>query len=79
MKTKEKCIHIYKTAIQKHISYINHVLCFADFATMSKRLGELWATVPTNEKYVSPCMYLSAHIQDCIQKFHYNYTDPVIF
>lgn len=55
-------MHIYKTAIQKHISYINHVLCFADFATMSKRLGELWATVPTNEKYVSPCMYLHMHI-----------------
>jgi hypothetical protein len=49
-----KCIHMYKTVIQKHIIYINHILCFADFATMSKRLGELWATVPTNEKYVSP-------------------------
>ena len=55
-------ICIYITAIQKHISYINHVLCFADFATMSKRLGELWATVPTNEKYVSPCMYLHMHV-----------------
>lgn len=35
-----------------------HPVCLVDFATMSKRLGELWATVPTNEKYVSTYTYL---------------------
>lgn len=28
-------------------------LLILDFAQMSKRLGELWATVPYSEKYVS--------------------------
>jgi hypothetical protein len=66
-----KYTNMYKTAVQKHIIYIKHILCFADFATMSKRLGELWATVPTNEKYVSTCACVHrdkhTHIEDCIQ------------
>jgi hypothetical protein len=36
-----------------------HPVCLIDFATMSKRLGELWATVPTNEKYVSTSHFYS--------------------
>jgi hypothetical protein len=44
-----------------------HPVYFIDFATMSKRLGELWATVPTNEKYVSTS---HSYSRTSIQKFH---------
>lgn len=30
---------------------IREILVFVDFAAISKRLGELWATVPNLEKY----------------------------
>jgi hypothetical protein len=47
-------------------------VCLTDFATMSKRLGELWATVPTNEKYVST--YTQTHTRI----YFYSETSPKI-
>lgn len=40
---------------KKHMNCIESCITskFADFSQTSKRLGELWATVPFNEKYVS--------------------------
>jgi hypothetical protein len=55
-----------------------HPLCFVDFATMSKRLGELWATVPTNEKYVSTYTHLIL-VQEPVFRNSTYITSPVIF
>lgn len=39
---------------------------------MSKRLGELWATVPTNEKYVSTYTHLIFVQEHVFRNFTYH-------
>lgn len=48
-----------------------HPVCLVDFATMSKRLGELWATVPTNEKYVSTYTLVTSVHEPVFRNFTY--------
>ncbi|KAJ4450133.1 hypothetical protein ANN_01540 [Periplaneta americana] len=47
-KTRFTAYMLWAKEIRQEILRMNPEM---DFATMSKRLGELWATVPTNEKY----------------------------
>ncbi|XP_023703916.2 HMG box-containing protein 4 [Cryptotermes secundus] len=47
-KTRFTAYMLWAKDIRQEILRVNPEM---DFATMSKRLGELWATVPTNEKY----------------------------
>jgi len=47
-KTRFTAYMLWAKEIRQEILRVNPDM---DFATMSKRLGELWATVPTNEKY----------------------------
>nr|CAD7601334.1 unnamed protein product [Timema genevievae] len=47
-KTRFTAYMLWAKEIRQEIARVNPEM---DFSTMSKRLGELWATVPNNEKY----------------------------
>lgn len=54
------------------INFVIKLLTFSDFSQTSKKLGELWATVPYNEKYVS-------YILNTRTSKKYNYSAAMFF
>nr|CAD7462376.1 unnamed protein product [Timema tahoe] len=54
-KTRFTAYMLWAKEIRQEIARVNPEM---DFSTMSKRLGELWATVPNNEKYSALVSFL---------------------